>query len=63
MDAQAYLTGKLDQLEAALAHGDAATAEKVIDSIDGDGYPKTAAVIAAGLAHTSIGGQLAEEHE
>lgn len=59
-DQQVYLTGVTDQLGAAVAHGDADTADKILDQVDADGYPDAAAALTRAALRTSIGDQLAE---
>jgi hypothetical protein len=57
---RAYVTGQFDQLRAAVAHGDADAADRIVDQVDADGHPQVADAMAAGLARTSLAGQLAE---
>lgn len=56
-----YITGVVDQLAAAVAAGDAAQAEQIVDQVDADGHTAAAAILGQALADTSIGEQLAEE--
>jgi hypothetical protein len=60
-DAQTYLTGILDQLRTAVAHGDGRKAEQIVDQVDADGYQAAAAALGQGLARTSVAGQLTEQ--
>lgn len=59
-DPHTYVTGKFDQLRSAVAHGDVDAASRIVDQVDADGYPAAAAEMDAGLARTSLAGQLAE---
>ncbi len=54
-DQTTYLTGVGDQLAAAVARGDLATAETIVDRVDADGHTAAAVVLGRTLDQTSIG--------
>ncbi len=54
-DQTTYLTGVGDQLAAAVARGDLATAETIVDQVDADGHTAAAAALGHALDRTSIG--------
>jgi hypothetical protein len=55
-----YLTGVVDQLGEAVATGNTAAAEQIVDRVHDDGFPAAAAALDAGLAQTSLAPKLAE---
>jgi hypothetical protein len=58
---QTYLTGVMDQLRTAVAHGDGQEAERIVDQVDADGYQAAAAALGEGLTQTSVADQLADQ--
>lgn len=59
--AEIYLAHASDQIRAAVAHGDGATAERVVDQMDADGFQDAAAALGDGLTRTSVADQLTEQ--
>jgi hypothetical protein len=51
---EAYMTGVVDQLGAAVAAGDAEQAERIVDQVDADGYQAAAVALGVGLRRTSL---------